>query len=147
MALARIKSRVRLVVPAGKAKPSPAIGQTLGQLGINLMAFCKEFNEKTKHMVEEVPVRVKLTARVDNSYSFVCLPPQSTWFLKRAAGVEKGTHNPLELKVGSVHVKQIYELARLQQTYLPHMKALPLESIARSLVGTARTLGLTLRKD
>ena len=81
------KASVRLYVNAGVAKPSPKIGQALGPLGINMMQFCKEFNEKTGHFNPDVPMRVILKAFTDRSFKFLIKPPPSSWFIKKAAGI------------------------------------------------------------
>merc|ERR1719215_1831867 len=133
---------VRLVVPAGAAKPSPAIGQALGQLGINMMAFCKEFNAQTGGWKQNIPLRVKLSAFSDQTFKFTVGSPATTYLLKKAAGIEKGANNPGKEVVGSVHAKQIYEIARIKQQDSPLLQKTPLDSVARSVVATMNSMGL-----
>ena len=85
------KAIVRIYCQAGVAKPSPKIGQALGPLGVNMMQFCKEFNERTQDYNEDVPMRVKLTAFTDRSFKFIVKPPPSSWFIKKASGLPKGS--------------------------------------------------------
>ena len=89
----RVTGVVRLIVEAGKASPSPKIGQALGPLGVNMMEFCKQFNADTGAFHENIPMRVKLRAFEDRSFDFDVSYPSNSWFLKRAAGVEKGAHD------------------------------------------------------
>ena len=92
--MAAVKGVCRLIVPAGKAKPSPAIGQALGPLGLNMMDFCKAFNDRTRNNVDDVPMRVKLRAFEDRTFDFEVHSPPTSWFLKKASGVPKGTAQP-----------------------------------------------------
>ncbi len=140
-AMAVVKATIRLTVPAGKAKPSPAIGQALGSLGVNMMAFCKEFNERSKHFKEEIPCRVTLRARTDNTFNFDVLMPSSQWMLKQAAGVEKGAHSPGLEVAGKVHVKQLYEIAKLQARE-PFSDLVPLQIITKNLAHSCKSMGL-----
>jgi large subunit ribosomal protein L11 len=132
---------VRLRVGAGAAKPGPAIGQALGPLGINMAEFCKQFNEKTKTYEKETPVPVELSAFSNRTFTFICKTPPTSWFLKRCAGVEAGAARTGHEIVGEVHVKHIYEIAKVKQTD-EHLKSLSLEAISRSIVGSCRTMGL-----
>jgi len=133
--------KVRLRVGAGAAKPGPAIGQALGPLGINMAEFCKQFNEKTKTYEKETPVPVELSAFSNRTFTFICKTPPTSWFLKKCAGVEAGAARTGHEIVGEVHVKHIYEIAKVKQTD-EHLKSLSLEAISRSIVGSCRTMGL-----
>jgi large subunit ribosomal protein L11 len=113
---------IRLTVPANKAKPSPAIGQALGSLGINMMKFCKDFNAATVKYIDDIPMRVRLHSSNDGSYTFTVHLPHSTYYLKKCAGVEKGVDRPLHEIGGVIHVKQIYELARLKNKDHPDLQ-------------------------
>ena len=86
--------KVRLLVGAGGAKPGPAIGQALGPLGVNMAEFCKQFNEKTKDYVKDVPIPVELSAFSNRSFQFICKTPTTSWFLKKCAGIEVGAARP-----------------------------------------------------
>ena len=112
-----------------QAKPSPAIGQALGQLGVNMMAFCKEFNAKTTTYIDDIPIRVKFTAFPDKTFKFVPLLPQTSWMIKKAAGVESGAHEPGKDIAGAVHVKQLYEIAKIKQAVDPKMKTSSLHNV------------------
>eukprot|EP00899_Mesostigma_viride_P015956 jgi/Mesvir1/24361/Mv11034-RA.1 len=105
------------------------------------MAFCKEFNARTADMKPDVPVPVRITAYTDKSFDFVIKTPPTSHFLKKAAGLKKGSMKPGESMVGEVNLKQIYEIALIKQKD-ESMKFLPLESICKSVMGTARSMGL-----
>jgi len=138
---------VKLRVPAGSAKPGPAIGQALGPLGINMAEFCKQFNEKTADKYEkDVPLGVRLSAMSDRSFKFQIKTPPTTYLIKRVVGLEKGPSNPSpETPVGYITPEAVYEIAKikLQDDLRKH---LPLESVARSVVGTCRSMGVAVRE-
>ncbi|KAI9919711.1 hypothetical protein PsorP6_017497 [Peronosclerospora sorghi] len=141
-----IKGVVRLRVLAGKASPSPAIGQALGPLGVNMMEFCKAFNERTAKFTENIPVPVVLTAFTDRTFTFTTKTPPATWFLKKAAGISSGSATPGQHVVGSVHLRQIYEIAKVkQQDEL--LEYLELKAICKSLIGSAKSMGLELKSS
>jgi large subunit ribosomal protein L11 len=142
---ARIKARIRLRVPAAKAAPSPAFGQSLGSLGVNIMGFCKEFNGRTSQYKDNIPMRVQMQAYQDNTFSFEVKSPASTWFLRQCAGIEKGRASAQDPFVGSIHVKQIYEIAKLKLAEDKSNKG-NLEGFCRSLVSSARIMGLRVVK-
>ena len=108
------KATVRVYVMAGQAKPSPKIGQALGPLGINMMQFCKEFNERTAEFNPDVPMRVLLKAYVDRSFKFVVKPPPTAYFVKKASGLPKGSKKPGHESAGRISVKYIYEIAKIK---------------------------------
>jgi len=138
---------IRLLVPACKAKPSPAIGQALASVGVNMMKFCKDFNDRTKQYKDEIPVRVSLRARTDGTFEYSTAIPSTSWFLKRAAGVDKGAADPGSNIVGKVHVKYIYEIAKLkQQDSKGQLRVVPLEKICRSIYSQMKTMGLAIDK-
>lgn len=137
-----ITKRIRLVVPANKAKPSPAIGQALGSVGINMMKFCKEFNEKSKPYADDLPMRVQLTILDDGSYDFSVAIPQSSWFIKKMCQRETLAHKPGHEIVGQVHAKQLYELAVLKSQDNDELRHTPLPSIYKSLLASCRSYGI-----
>lgn len=140
---------VRLRVPAGSAKPGPAIGQALGPLGINMAQFCKEFNEKSEAIYErDTPLRVELRAKSDRSYTFDVRSPPTAWLVKQAAGVPKGPSNPRasDSPVGYITPEMVYEIAKMKQSD-DNRWHLPLDGIARSVVGTARSIGIVVREE
>ncbi|CAM9634726.1 unnamed protein product [Chrysoparadoxa australica] len=117
---------VKLRVPAGTAKPGPAIGQALGPLGINMMEFCKAFNDKSTHFIQDTPIPVVLTAYSNRTFTFQMKTPLTVWLLCQAAGIKKGSDKPgLEI-VGKVGTKAIYEIAKIKHTD-EHIWHLPLE--------------------
>jgi len=140
------KAVIRLVVLSGKAAPSPAIGQALGPLGLNMMGFCKEFNERTKDHIENIPTPVILSAFANRTFKFELRTPPTTWFLKRCAGIEKGSAFPGRQFVGKVTVKEVYEIAKIKQqdSCNQHMS---LEGMCRTVAGTAKTMGVDVVRD
>lgn len=132
---------VRLKLGAATAKPGPAIGQALGPLGINMAEFCKQFNDVTKNYEKDTPLPVVLSAFSNRTFTFIVKTPPTSWLLKKCAGLELGTPRPGHDWVGVVHCKHIYEIAKIKQTD-KHMAHIPLESIARSVVGSTKSVGL-----
>eukprot|EP01006_Ploeotia_vitrea_P047607 TRINITY_DN67142_c7_g8_i1.p1 TRINITY_DN67142_c7_g8~~TRINITY_DN67142_c7_g8_i1.p1 ORF type:complete len:154 (+),score=73.90 TRINITY_DN67142_c7_g8_i1:66-527(+) len=153
MASKAVKAVVRLIVPAAQAKPSPQIGQALGSLGVNMMQFCKDFNAKTVSFKDGIPLRVQLTARQDSSFDFEVSSPRTSWFLKQAAGLggeeDKASSTPGYAVAGQVHIKQIYEIARIKQSEMEGNGARiqPLDSVCKSIMGTAKSMGLAVVRD
>lgn len=138
-----VTARLRLTVPAGKAAPTPPTGPTLGQAGLNIMAFCKDFNARTADVKEGTPMRVKVRAFKDRSFEFDVLCPPTSQMIMRAAGMTKGGTSPGKEKYGTITVQQVYEMARVKQKDA-NMKTLPLEAIARSIVGVAKSVGVAV---
>eukprot|EP00980_Cylindrotheca_fusiformis_P000676 scaffold167_cov110-Cylindrotheca_fusiformis.AAC.4 len=140
---------VRLRVPAASAKPGPAIGQALGPLGINMAQFCKDFNEKSEALYErDTPLRVELRAMSDRTYEFNIRSPPTAFLVKQAAGITKGPDSPSAagtLPSGYITPEQIYEIALIKQGD-DNRWHLPLEGIARSVVGTAKSIGIQVRE-
>eukprot|EP00347_Sterkiella_histriomuscorum_P011326 403372880 len=141
------KAQVRIYCNAGVAKPSPKIGQALGPLGINMMQFCKEFNERTTMYNTEVPMRVILTAFADRSFKFVVKPPPTSWFIKKAAGLPKGSDKAGQNVAGRVGIKYLYEIAKVKQELDPHLKQHDIEGITRMVLGSARSMGFQIVED
>lgn len=133
--------QVRLRVAAGAAKPGPAIGQALGPLGLNMAEFCKQFNDRTKDYVKDVPLPVILSAFSNRTFEFEVRSPPTSWLLKKCAGVDKGAQRPGHETVGSVHAKQIYEIALLKQRD-PQLKDIELEKLCKSIAGSCSSIGL-----
>ena len=130
---------IKLEVPAGKANPSPPIGPALGQRGLNIMEFCKAFNAQTQGMEPGMPIPVVITAYADRSFTFVTKTPPASYFLKKAAGVEKGSQTPSKGFVGKVTMKQVREIAEKK---MKDLNAKDLEGAARMITGSARSMGL-----
>ena len=136
----KITGYIKLQVPAGKANPSPPIGPALGQRGLNIMEFCKAFNAQTQKMEAGLPIPVVITAYADRTFSFVTKTPPNTYFLKKAAGIEKGTQTPGRgAKVGKVTMAQIREIAEKKMVDL---NAKDLDGACRMVIGSARSMGL-----
>ncbi|MCA7118854.1 MAG: 50S ribosomal protein L11 [Acidibrevibacterium sp.] len=138
----KITGYIKLQIPAGKANPSPPVGPALGQRGLNIMQFCKEFNAATQTMEPGMPVPVVITAYGDRTFSFIMKSPPNTYFLKRAAKIEKGSSTVGKGgAVGRVTMSQLREIAaqKIQDT-----NANDIEGLVRMLIGSARSMGLTV---
>ncbi len=133
-----ITGKIKLQVPAGKANPAPPVGPALGQHGVNIMEFCKQFNAKTQKLGETI-VPVIITVYSDRSFSFITKTPPAAELLKKAAGIVKGSGVPNKDKVGKVTRAQIKEIA---QTKLPDLNAASVESAMRMIEGSAKSMGL-----
>lgn len=139
----KVKAIVKLQIPAGEATPAPPVGPALGQHGVNIMAFVKEYNARTAGMKGTI-VPVEITIYEDRSFTFITKTPPASELLKKAAGIEGGAHNPGRERVGRVRRSQIREIA---QTKLPDLNARDLESAMRIIEGTARSMGLEIVED
>ena len=133
-----ITGKIKLQVPAGKANPAPPVGPALGQHGVNIMEFCKQFNAKTQKLGETI-VPVIITVYADRSFTFITKTPPAAELLKKAAGIVKGSSIPNKDKVGKVTRTQIKEIA---QTKLPDLNAASVESAMRMIEGSAKSMGL-----
>jgi large subunit ribosomal protein L11 len=141
----KIVGYIKLQVPAGKANPSPPIGPALGQRGLNIMEFVKAFNAKTADMEVGMPIPVVITAYGDRTFTFVTKTPPNTYFLKKAAGIDKGSATVGKAgPVGQVKMSQIREIAK---TKMPDLNANDIEAASRMLVGSARSMGLEVVED
>ena len=134
----KVVALIKLQCPAGKANPAPPVGPALGQHGLNIMAFCKEFNARTNQMGDLI-IPVLITAYADRSFTFITKTPPASILLKRAAKVDKGSGEPNKNKVGKVSMKQVREIAELK---LQDLNTTNVESACRSVAGTARSMGL-----
>jgi large subunit ribosomal protein L11 len=134
----KIKAIVTLQIPAGKANPAPPIGPALAQHGINLMAFCKEYNARTSARIGEI-VPAEITVFSDGSFKFILKSPPTTFLIKKAAGIEKGSQVPNRDKVGKLNRKQVREIAQVK---MADMNALDIEAAMRQIEGTARNMGV-----
>jgi len=135
----KIEAYVKLQIPAGKANPSPPIGPALGQRGVNIMAFCKEFNAATQKLEVGMPIPVVITVYSDRSFTFVMKTPSATFLLKKAAGIKSGSPRPNTQKVGKVTRAQLEEIAALKK---PDLTAADTDAAVRTLAGSARSMGL-----
>lgn len=139
----KLKAIVRLQIQAGKANPAPPIGPALAGHGINLMAFCKEYNARTSNRMGEI-LPAEISIFTDGSFTFILKTPPAAVLLKKAAGVEKGSSIPNREKVGKVTRKQVREIAELK---MKDLNAIDLEGAMRQIEGTARNMGLTVVED
>ncbi|MBS9779232.1 MAG: 50S ribosomal protein L11 [Moraxellaceae bacterium] len=137
----KIDGYIKLQVPAGKANPSPPIGPALGQQGVNIMAFCKEFNAATSSMEPGLPVPTEITVYNDKSFTFIMKSPPAAFLLRKAAGIAKGSGEPNMKKVGSVTREQLEEIVKTKQADLTSAS---LEAGVRTIAGTARSMGITV---
>jgi large subunit ribosomal protein L11 len=135
-----ITAKIKLQVPAGKANPAPPVGPALGQHGVNIMEFCKQFNAKTQKLGETI-IPVIISVYADRSFTFVTKTPPAAEFLKKAAGIIKGSGVPNKDKVGKVTRAQIKEIA---QQKLPDLNAASVESAMRMIEGSAKSMGLEI---
>jgi large subunit ribosomal protein L11 len=134
----KVTAFIKLQVPAGKANPSPPVGPALGQHGVNIMQFCKEFNARTQQQGDLI-IPVVITVFSDRSFTFVTKTPPAAVLLKKAAGIEKGSGEPNKTKVGKVTKKQVRDIAQLK---LPDLNTTDLDSAIRTIEGAARSMGL-----
>lgn len=134
----KLKAVVRLQIEAGKANPAPPIGPALAGHGINLMAFCKEYNARTQSRMGDI-IPAEISVFTDGSFTFILKTPPASVLLKKAAGVEKGSSNPPREKVGQVTRAQIREIAEIK---MKDLNALDIEGAMRQIEGTARNMGL-----
>ena len=135
----KITGYVKLHIPAGKATPAPPVGPALGQQGVNIMDFCKAFNAQTAKAGEGMIIPVIVTVYQDRSYTFITKTPPASILLKKAAGLAKGSGVPNKDKVGKVTMAQVEEIAR---TKLPDLNTENLEAAVRTVLGTARSMGI-----
>ena len=134
----KISKIVKLQVPAGKATPAPPVGPALGQAGVNIMAFVKDFNDRTAKQAGLI-IPVEITVFEDRSFTFICKTPPAAVLLKKAAGLEKASGEPNKKKVGKVTKAQVTEIA---ETKMPDLNANTVEAAMRLVEGTARSMGI-----
>jgi len=135
----KIVGYVKLQVPAGKANPSPPIGPALGQRGLNIMEFCKAFNARTADLEVGMPIPVVITAFGDRTFTFVTKTPPVTYFVKKAAGIDKGSQTTGKGFIGQISMDQIREIAVKK---MPDLNANDVDGAAKMIAGSARSMGL-----
>ena len=136
----KITGYIKLQIPAGKATPAPPVGPALGQKGVNIMAFTKEFNERTKNQKGMI-IPVVITVYADRSFSFITKTPPAPVLIKKAAGIDTASGVPNKNKVGSITLAQAEEIAK---TKMPDLNAASLEAAVSMIKGTARSMGVTV---
>ncbi len=134
----KITGYVKLQIPAGKATPAPPVGPALGQHGVNIMGFCKEFNEKTAKQVGYI-IPVVITVYADRTFTFIMKTPPAPVLIKKAINIESGSGEPNKKKVGKITKAQIKEIA---ETKMPDLNAASVESAMSMIAGTARSMGV-----
>ena len=134
----KVKAVIKLQITAGKANPAPPVGPALGQYGINIMAFCKEYNERTSNQGGSI-IPVEITVFNDNSFTFITKTPPATDLLKKALGIEKGSSTSGHEKVGKLSHAQLREIAQLK---VKDLNATGIEGAERIIEGTARSMGI-----
>ena len=135
----KVNGYVKLQVPAGAANPSPPIGPALGQQGVNIMEFCKQFNAQTQKLEKGLPIPVIITVYSDRSFTFIMKTLPAAVLIRKAIGIEKGSGTPNTAKVGKISRKQLEEVAKMK---LPDLTAADLEAAVRTIAGSARSMGV-----
>jgi len=135
----KVQGYVKLQIPAGKANPSPPIGPALGQQGVNIMAFCKDFNAATQKLEVGMPIPVVITVYSDRSFTYVMKTPPATYLIKKAAGITSGSPTPHTKKVGKITRAQVEEIVKIKKVDL---NAASDEAAMRIIAGSARSMGI-----
>lgn len=138
----KIEGYIKLQIPAGQANPSPPVGPALGQAGLNIMEFCKDFNASTQNMEQGMPIPVKITVYADKSFSYESKSPPASYFIKKAANIEKGSGlTGREETVGSITLDQIKDIVEKKKDDLNTMD---IDQACKIIAGTARSMGITV---
>lgn len=143
MAPKKVKAMIKLQIPAGGANPAPPVGPALGQQGVNIMDFCKQFNEKTKKQEQGMTIPVVITVYEDRSFTFITKMPPVASLVKKAAGVAKASGVPNRNKAGKITAAQVEEIAKQK---MPDLNAVDLEGAKLMVEGTARSMGIEIVK-
>lgn len=139
----KIKTQIKLQIPAGAANPAPPVGPALGQHGVNIMDFCKQFNERTKSMEAGMIIPAVITVFDDRSFTFITKMPPISSLLKKAAGLAKGSGVPNRNKVGKITRKQVEEISLRK---MPDLNTKDIGAISRMVEGTARSMGIDIQE-
>ncbi len=137
----KIKTKIKLQIAGGQANPAPPVGPALGQHGLNIAEFCKQFNDKTKDKMGDI-IPVEITVYEDRSYDFILKTPPAAELIKKAAGIKKGSGKPLTEKVGTITNAQLEEIAQIK---MPDLNANDLEAAKNIIAGTARQMGVEIK--
>ena len=135
----KVTGYIKLQIPAGQANPSPPIGPALGQQGVNIMEFCKQFNAQTQQVEKGLPIPVVITVYSDRSFTFIMKTPPASVLIRKSLGIEKGSGTPNTAKVGRISRKQLEEIAK---TKTPDLTAADLDAAVRTIAGSARSMGV-----
>jgi large subunit ribosomal protein L11 len=139
----KVKAIIKLQIEAGKATPAPPVGPALGQHGVNIMAFCKDYNDQTKSQAGSI-IPVEITVYEDRSFTFITKTPPASDLLKKALNLEKGSSTPGQQQVGTLPREKVNEIARIK---MRDLNALDVEEAARIIEGTARSMGIDVEKS
>lgn len=137
----KILTKIKLQIPAGQANPAPPVGPALGQHGLNIAQFCKDFNDRTKDKMGDI-TPVEITVFEDRTYTFILKTPPASELIKKAAKIPKGSGKPLSEKVGSITRSQLKEIAQIK---MPDLNANDIEAAMRIIAGTARQMGVEIK--
>ncbi len=137
----KVKTQITIQSPAGAANPAPPVGPALGQHGVNIMDFCKQFNEKTRKLEQGVPIPVVITVFEDRTFTFITKMPPMSALIKKAAGLAKGSGTPNKDKVGKLTLKQVEEVAKIK---LPDLNTKDVKQAMEMVKGTARSMGVDI---
>ena len=137
----KIEGYIKLQVPAGEAKPAPPIGPALGQRGVNIMEFCKQFNAATQALEKGMPLPTVITVFADRSFTFVTKTPPATYLIKKAMGLKSGSKEPGKISAGTIKRSQLAEVA---QAKMKDLNANDIEAATKIIEGSARAMGLTV---
>ncbi len=135
----KVTAYIKLQIPAGKANPAPPVGPALGQNGVNIMEFCKQFNAATQKIEPGLPTPVVITVYSDRSFTFITKTAPATTLIKKAAGIESGSPTPHTKKVGKITKKQVEEIAKVK---MPDLNAGSMDAACRLIAGSARSMGI-----
>lgn len=135
----KVQAYVKLQIKAGEANPSPPVGPALGQQGVNIMEFCKQFNAKTQTIEKGLPIPVIITVYQDRSFTFITKTPPASVLIKKALGLQSGSATPNTVKVGKINRAQLEAIAK---TKMPDLTAADMEAAVRTIAGSARSMGI-----
>jgi large subunit ribosomal protein L11 len=135
----KVTGYIKLQIPAGQANPSPPVGPALGQQGVNIMEFCKQFNAQTQSLEKGLPTPVVITVYSDRSFTFIMKTPPASVLIRKAIGIEKGSGRPNTAKVGKIKRKQLEDIAKVK---MPDLTAADLDAAVNTIAGSARSMGV-----
>ena len=144
--LKQLKGKTKMIIYAASAKPNPKLGQALGPLGLNMITFCKEFNEKTNTFRTDVPLRIELRAYQDRTFAFTVKPPPTSWYIKRCCMLYSPTVDT-KVKLGVIGIKYIYEIAKVKKEFDAGLKSYPLRSIMKMIMAQCKSMGVTVEEE
>ncbi|KTW28464.1 ribosomal protein L11 [Pneumocystis carinii B80] len=138
---AKKKNLLKLIIPSGGATPQPPVGPALGARGVKSIEFCKEFNEKTLHLIPGIPIPTVIAIHSDRSFTFEIKTPPTSWLLFKAANIDKGSSSPGKISVGTISLKHVYEIAKIKHKD-ENLQGISLENICKSVIASAKSVGI-----